>query len=267
MTKNATKFGQDREVFSRPIMQIEYPLHTQQSQYIASRCVEFVDRCLYYYGGHFLNRGMKEGELEKVQEALLAKFDEFTQEADSEIDRLKQLLRSQGIVKLPAVSYTKPEKVRIGVSNPYTRRFLKLMTKLDEVCRVIDCAWMTETITAAQRSDALFVYRNKLRAMAAQLRQERNAIDKRLSKEFLQKDEKRRRVAASGESVKNRKKADPAKAGKAKSAAKARMAKDEGRPKQSDPGVVRNADLKPKKAAAKKEEAPKKTPEPAAATA
>lgn len=265
------------EIFSRPTMQIEFRVHTQQSHYIATRCLDAVDRSLYLFAGHFLHRGMSAAQLEKEEATVLGRFDAFAASVDDEIQRLKEVLRSEGIVKLPSVSYTKPEIIVLRVSNPLTRRFLKLIAKLDDVSRMIDCAWIAGALTPGQRTDALFTYRNALRKISAMLRVDAGRLAKELrashSTEPGRRAQKQNASPAQAKAAAGRKQ----KSAK-KTAAKARLAKDESKKEQSDPGVLRSAEIKPKRSVKKapqpqSESVPDRQPsdaqdaEPSAATA
>jgi hypothetical protein len=198
-----------REVFSRPQSIVKHTFQTQQTQYIEKRALDGVDRCLYYFAGHFIARGMKEEELEIAQARVIDGFSAFINEADEEILRLNEAMKQTGVVKAPKIEYSKVEDKSVKFSNPLSLRFLAVLTKLDELCRSVDAAWMVGAIGPGQRSRALFSYRNKVRAMGAELRRDKSVIDRRVSQEWATREAER--VAEREKRILARKKSTTAK--------------------------------------------------------
>lgn len=174
------KREQDKETFSRPIFVVPQAFNSLEAQYVANKCFDGMDRSLYFFGGHFINRGMSEENLAAVQAAVNGRFEEFVKAADGEIGRIKHLLRERGIVKVPKANYTAAKTIDLRVSNPLSSKFIELIKKLDQVCFWIDYAWFTQTINPKQRADALYSYRNALRKLAVTVRQDQNYILRKL---------------------------------------------------------------------------------------
>lgn len=220
----------EAEIFSRPVMPIVQNFKSQQSQYLAIRTFDVTDRVLYYFAGHFLHRGMDEAVLLELQEQIIAKFDEYCEECDKEIQRLNGLINGKGILKIPDIGYTKPEKTELKVSNPLTRRYLTTLLKLDEVCTAINAAWLTEAITVTQRTNGLFNYRNKLRRLCNTLAVQRNTVLRALNKENRAEIENQIKAKEGGDDRAQK--------------ARAYQAKENSAPVKKVEGVLRNADVK-----------------------
>lgn len=232
MATTGNKGTVDKEVFSRPMIAMRHAVQTQPAQYIIEKSFVAMDRGLYYFAGHFLNQGMEVQRLETLEAEIIERFEQFNNEANTEMERLKAIMREAGVLKIPPMTYTKVLDAQIKVSNPLSRKFLSLVAKLDDLCRVIDGAWIIGAIDKNQRNNATFLYRNKLRKMAATTRSEVEQVRAALRKEL------------------NSAKAESEKKKDDKASVKANARKTQAKPLDYNSGkaegVVRNADVKAK---------------------
>lgn len=141
----------------------------------------------FQLGGHFISviarTRLNHDDVAKVEAAIRAQTEKVAEELNHSLDGAEALLKANGITSL-ATYDTVPLELEVGVLSSSSRRYLDLLTKLDQLMPLLQTLEIHEVITpqavdierAALKRKVRDVA-NGARNVAARLRREMNAMD------------------------------------------------------------------------------------------
>ena len=142
-----------KRVFSKPVLDQTFTIHSQNAQYVLQRGHSFllVVRALYAISVVLRITG-EEADMDQIEDLVSERIDAVAKRLGEEHARLKTLAEGEGGVPVPR--YTNPREVTLQLSSPQLAQYVRLILLLDKTLMLLDGLWFAGILTNKQRKDA-----------------------------------------------------------------------------------------------------------------
>lgn len=161
--------------FSDPAYIRKLSLSSSQSQRVYDRSFNRVSYALFQIDVTLQIITSKIGDrnaIDAMETKIRELIEHVSKDLEGEVARCKKLLDDNGITEM--VSYSKPREVDVALTSPQAIQFARLMAQLDELMLLTDTLWLNTVFNSRQRTDAIYVWQQRLIKLASRIIGEKN---------------------------------------------------------------------------------------------
>ncbi|WP_086069372.1 hypothetical protein [Alcaligenes faecalis] len=161
-----SKKQEERGPLSIPLYRQTLELSSLQAHRVMDRSFAATSRALFRIDVLLRIIG-QEDSIDEVEEMIRNMIKELQDDIKKEISGADQLLKENGITKLP--EYTNPHKFEIEIRSPQIANFSRLVTSLDTLILRIDALWINGLMPNKQRARVTHQWQQRLIGLAGRL--------------------------------------------------------------------------------------------------
>lgn len=153
--------------YSRAVVCRTVQIDSLQAQRVMHRSFEKLKQSLFSLSVILPIVSDDEAEIEAIDGYIDEQFLSAEQELATEQARLRKILEDNGIEEV--AGYSKPETHKIEIDSPRANAFLRLVTQLDGLMKLIDTAWLLGEFDDKQKKNATFQWQQRLIKLAGRV--------------------------------------------------------------------------------------------------